>query len=117
MMSTRHAEAGPFACTSCGRRHRWKRELAGRAVKCACGQVMTYPMNDPGPDTGEEYVAIDDRGEDLYAVAPDVSQSSSSGVTSPGRMPASITGTSQAHAAPRGLTYRRPTEDTGGVDA
>jgi hypothetical protein len=29
-----------IVCPSCGKRYAWRAELAGRAVKCACGNVM-----------------------------------------------------------------------------
>lgn len=34
-----------FVCEDCGTRYRWKRELAGRKVKCRCGRVMTCPFD------------------------------------------------------------------------
>src|SRR5688500_3759430 len=49
-----------FPCASCGRRYRWKQQLAGRKVKCACGGEMIYPPAAP----------VD--GDDLYdVVEPD----------------------------------------------
>src|SRR5436309_3195542 len=32
-----------FTCDVCFKAYRWKPELAGRRVKCACGRVMTAP--------------------------------------------------------------------------
>lgn len=41
--------AGKFACDGCGKQYNWKPELAGRKVKCGCGQVMTAPAKAPAP--------------------------------------------------------------------
>jgi len=30
-----------FSCDGCNRSYTWKAELAGKRVKCKCGQVMT----------------------------------------------------------------------------
>ena len=32
-----------FACDGCGKQYRWKAELAGKRVKCKCGQVVRVP--------------------------------------------------------------------------
>ena len=49
--------AGQFACEVCGRRYKWKPALAGRRVKCACGEEMLCPATPPAP------------GDDLYEIA------------------------------------------------
>lgn len=41
-----------FSCEACGKTYKWKFELAGRKVKCACGHVMRAPDEPPAP--GEE---------------------------------------------------------------
>jgi hypothetical protein len=46
-----------FRCDTCGRRYRWKAALAGRKVKCACGEEMVYPAVPPAD------------GDELYDVA------------------------------------------------
>lgn len=30
-------------CSGCGRRHRWKAELVGKAIDCACGKAVPVP--------------------------------------------------------------------------
>ncbi|HWB52618.1 MAG TPA: hypothetical protein VG722_00430, partial [Tepidisphaeraceae bacterium] len=50
-----------FACIGCGRSYRWKEELAGRRVKCKCGQLMECPSAPPEVPTEEE--------DGLYAFA------------------------------------------------
>jgi hypothetical protein len=84
-----------FACDGCGKSYRWKPELAGRRVKCACGHVMPCPADD-GDDEG------------LYDVADEPTKS------------AVATRVQSAVAAPviaaPTLAYRAPKEDTGGVD-
>lgn len=54
-----------FLCEGCGRSYRWKPELAGKRVKCKCGQVMTAPEL-LAPAMAEVEVE-----EDLYALAGD----------------------------------------------
>lgn len=35
---------GSIACTVCDRKYRWKPQLAGRKMKCKCGQVIVMPI-------------------------------------------------------------------------
>jgi hypothetical protein len=46
-----------FACEICGRKYKWKSALAGRRVKCACGEEMLCPTTPPAD------------GDDLYDFA------------------------------------------------
>ena len=39
-----------FQCQSCGRLHRCKPHLAGRSARCACGAILTIPVNSPSAD-------------------------------------------------------------------
>jgi hypothetical protein len=41
---------GIFQCDNCQRRFRWKAELAGRKVKCPCGQILTTPPCAPADE-------------------------------------------------------------------
>jgi hypothetical protein len=50
--------AGQFACETCGRKYKWKPGLAGRKVKCACGEEIICPPTPPAD------------GDDLYDFAP-----------------------------------------------
>jgi DNA-directed RNA polymerase subunit RPC12/RpoP len=34
-----------FKCTSCGRRFTWKRDIAGRKVRCKCGESIRVPKS------------------------------------------------------------------------
>lgn len=56
--------AGKFSCDACGKAYSWKTELAGRRVKCKCGQTMSVPQDDPaGADDGVgELSALADGG-------------------------------------------------------
>ena len=56
-----------FTCNGCGRTYRWKFELAGKKVKCGCGNVMTAPEVPAGT------VEVDPIPEDngLYDLASD----------------------------------------------
>jgi hypothetical protein len=58
--------AGKFSCDGCGKSYTWKSELAGRRVKCKCGQVMTVPKEDPA---AAMYEAPPEGFDDLYALA------------------------------------------------
>lgn len=59
-----------FACVGCGKSYRWKQELAGRKVKCKCGQVMDCPSTAPAPpEPSEEDGLYGFADEDLAAAA------------------------------------------------
>ncbi len=45
------ASTGKFTCDSCGKSYSWKPELAGKKVKCKCGQPMRVPPTDPAADS------------------------------------------------------------------
>lgn len=68
-----------FACEGCGKRYRWKPELAGRKVRCKCGQIMRVPQQSPGEEQAREYEI------DLADLEPraDQGQTSSSPPSSP----------------------------------
>lgn len=38
------------SCDSCGRHYKWLDKLAGKKVRCKCGQVMRMPEMDPADD-------------------------------------------------------------------
>lgn len=40
-------DQGKFSCGNCGKSYRWKPELAGKKVKCKCGQIMAAPAEPP----------------------------------------------------------------------
>jgi hypothetical protein len=52
-----------FACEGCKRNYTWKPEIAGKRVKCKCGQVLTVPQKIEAPAEAE--------ADDLYALAED----------------------------------------------
>lgn len=82
-----------IVCDSCGAQFRWKRELVGKRVKCACGHMIRVEMMHlPEPSFDDEY--------DLAPQAP---------------MPVKpIRQTVQ----PKGLAYQSsPTQTAPGVDA
>jgi hypothetical protein len=37
-------------CPKCGKRHKWRAELAGRKAKCPCGAVVTMPAEMPAAE-------------------------------------------------------------------
>lgn len=45
------ASTGKFSCDSCGKSYSWKPELAGKRVKCKCGQPLRVPQSDPAADS------------------------------------------------------------------
>jgi hypothetical protein len=40
-------DQGKFSCGKCGKSYKWKPELAGKKVKCKCGNIMTAPATEP----------------------------------------------------------------------
>ncbi len=49
-------------CPGCGKRYRWRDDLAGRKVKCACGQVMTMPEVVPvDEEAGDAMIAMESK--------------------------------------------------------
>ena len=56
--------AGRFSCDGCGKTYAWKAEIAGKRVKCKCGQALTVPSDDPALAE-----APPEGFEDLYALA------------------------------------------------
>jgi hypothetical protein len=40
-------DQGKFSCGKCGKSYKWKPELAGKKVKCKCGNVMAAPKEEP----------------------------------------------------------------------
>lgn len=51
-----------FACEGCGRSYRWTPQMAGRRVKCKCGQVMLAP-------SALSSAPVEEVEDDLYALA------------------------------------------------
>jgi hypothetical protein len=61
---------GKFSCDDCGKSYSWKPELAGRRVKCKCGQPLSVPKADPAAAAAVA-TAVEDVPpgfEDLYAL-------------------------------------------------
>jgi hypothetical protein len=40
-------DQGKFSCNKCGKSYKWKPELAGKKVKCKCGNIMAAPAQEP----------------------------------------------------------------------
>src|SRR5215218_1898245 len=59
------AELVKFSCRGCGKTYAWKREIAGKRVKCKCGQPLTVPAQDPAAAAEPEA----DNFDDLMALA------------------------------------------------
>src|SRR3954452_5612073 len=86
-----------FACEECGRAYRWKPELAGRELKCACGSVITAPAQRPDVDG------------DLYNFA-DSDSPSTKVPTTPAKVGEGAVAPAAARAdAGRTIEYQRPT--------
>jgi len=46
-------------CPICQKEYRWKPELAGKRVKCKCGEVIDVPEGSPSAEEGELYDLVD----------------------------------------------------------
>jgi hypothetical protein len=63
---------GRFACEGCGKRYRWRREWAGRKLKCKCGGVAVCPPTDPArAAAAAAQAAAVVADDDMYDIAPD----------------------------------------------
>jgi hypothetical protein len=62
---------GKFRCEGCGKTFPWKAHLAGRKVRCPCGQVMECPQSPPEID---EAAANPQSQDDVYDFVPYVSK-------------------------------------------
>ena len=95
------ADQKNFGCEACGKHYVWKPELAGKHVKCKCGNVMSVPgasapvATKPHPPTAHQHapaaappppppapVALatkeqDETEDDLYDFAPEPDRLSS----------------------------------------
>jgi hypothetical protein len=76
-MELRMVDMPNIVCEGCGKKYRWKPELAGKKVKCKCGQVLEIP--EPPKD--------DDRNDDSFGAIElaDVGSSSHSTPAPPKR--------------------------------
>jgi hypothetical protein len=41
-----NADAGTFSCAACGRKFRWKLAIAGRRLRCPCGEDLNVPISE-----------------------------------------------------------------------
>src|SRR5215471_14931347 len=49
-----------ITCPTCSKEYRWKPELAGKRVKCKCGEVIAVPASQPEPEANDLYDLADD---------------------------------------------------------
>jgi hypothetical protein len=67
---------GKFSCEACARSYSWKPELAGKRVKCKCGQPLSVPASNPAaedaPDGFEGLMPAEDHS--AVAAAPAASR-------------------------------------------
>jgi len=63
-------DQGKFSCGKCGKSYKWKPELAGKKVKCKCGNIMSAPAEEPVAE--EKEVDLDG----LYELAAEEKKSS-----------------------------------------
>ena len=63
----RQQEQPQITCTTCGKRFRYKPELAGRTVQCPCGAAIIIPR----PRSSQSPDAEDDQGEYDFAAQPE----------------------------------------------
>jgi hypothetical protein len=99
--------AGKFACGGCQRRATWRKELAGRRVRCKCGHVTTVPSTMPGNEFTDEVDMYD--LADLAADAKRAAQNLEPTIVDPAAFaaaPAPAAALVSASGIP--LAYQRP---------
>src|SRR4051812_7817741 len=57
---------GQFSCSGCGKSYAWKPEIAGKRVKCKCGERLSVPATDPAEAEAEP---MPEGFDDLMALA------------------------------------------------
>lgn len=57
---------GQFSCGGCGKSYAWKPEIAGKRVKCKCGERLSVPATDPAAVEAEP---MPEGFDDLMALA------------------------------------------------
>lgn len=64
------ADGQDTSCSACGKQYSWSASLAGKKVRCGCGQVFTMPAQRPGAVTAP---VSGSRGgdDDLMDLAPE----------------------------------------------
>lgn len=50
----------PVGCEHCGRHYRWQAKIAGKNVRCKCGEAMFMPAQDPAMDNTIPLATDDD---------------------------------------------------------
>jgi hypothetical protein len=94
-----------FTCSACQRTYSWKKELAGKRVKCKCGQPVTVPAAPPEPPPEPE----DDGLYDLADAAADAQKAVSKLPPKIVEAPVAATSAAPARTSRGGvpLEYRR----------
>lgn len=77
-----------IVCEGCGKKYRWKPELAGKKVKCKCGQMIEIPVppkagNDPNDDSFGAIELADVGSSSHSTQTPDAPAASSKPKTKP----------------------------------
>ncbi len=110
------AAAEQFTCGGCARNYAWKPALAGKRVKCKCGQVMAVPAEVAAPESpGDDdlYDFADIAAADATAAAEATARADAAGPVEPRptKSPAKPEATSSARALPKfaaeTLAYQR----------
>jgi len=61
-------------CKSCGRRHRWQAEIAGRQIRCDCGSRVFIPEVDVSGEQADPDATIVETVDSPTAVSPGVGE-------------------------------------------
>jgi hypothetical protein len=66
--------APKFSCGGCQRRATWRKEIAGKRVRCKCGHVTTVPAQPPGDEPADEVDMYDlaDLAADAHRAAANI---------------------------------------------
>lgn len=84
-----------FQCSACGRRQRWRVEIAGTSVECRCGAMVDCPpgptLSTPAEAAGAEDTLIEsaDAPSSASPILTDEDLASIAMVETPGRVPLS----------------------------
>jgi hypothetical protein len=103
-----------FSCAACGKQYRWKPEIAGKKVKCKCGNPLAVPAAPPTPGRAAARPSVVQPG--LAAAARSAEVRPRATATATAARPANVPPPPPPPPAPP-RKQKDTSDDDGGMDA